>query len=257
MKPHPISYAFLSLFLLTLAGCLTTRADLRADQTAGNVTPRAVAEVPRAATPAAVATAAPLQVVAVDTPLAPSPVKPAPPATVATRFEEYDEQLRLITGRLDVLENNSGVANANQVTDAQAKAAEKLKIDEHFAVFEEALKKLQTELETLAADFEKSKGPPALPVPAAPVAAKGRADFDEGEALFMTKRWKEAVVAYQRYRDANPKGAKYAAATLKIGMAFQELGLKDESRAFYDEVTAKFPRGAEAKKATQRLKSLK
>ena len=54
----------------------------------------------------------------------------------------------------------------------------------------------------------------------------------------------------------NPKGKRYADATYKIGMSFQELKLKDDAKAFYQEVIQKFPKSSEAKKAEVRLKKL-
>ena len=81
--------------------------------------------------------------------------------------------------------------------------------------------------------------------------------FEIGEDFFEKKEWRRAILSYQKYRDANPKSKKFSDATYKIGVSFQELGLRDEARTFYDEVVAKFPQSAEAKKARTRLKSLK
>ena len=235
MKPQ----IFVLLILSGLTGCLTTRADLRADQAERSQSPREIAEVAPVASTGATEAAA--------------PAKPAPPPTVATRFEEYDEQIRMLNGRLDVVENMTGQINTTLTSDKQMLATEKLKLEDKFAAFEDALKKLSAQVQALSDDVAKLKAPIAPP----PAPKGGRADFDEGESLFAAKKFKESIVSYQQYRDGNPNGQRYAEATLKIGMAFQELGLKDESRAFYDEVTAKFPTRAEAKKARQRLKTLK
>jgi TolA-binding protein len=45
-------------------------------------------------------------------------------------------------------------------------------------------------------------------------------------------------------------------ATYKIGVCFQELGMIEEAKAFYDEVIAKYPKSNEAAKATSRLKAM-
>jgi TolA-binding protein len=63
-------------------------------------------------------------------------------------------------------------------------------------------------------------------------------------------------LSYERYRSSHPKGKSFAAATLKIGVCFQELGMSDEAQAFYEEVVAKFPKSKEAEKANARLASI-
>ena len=72
-----------------------------------------------------------------------------------------------------------------------------------------------------------------------------------------SKKWKDAIVVFSKYRDQFPKGKKYADATYKIGVCFQELGMKEEAKPFLEEVVAKFPGTSEAKKASFRLKAPK
>jgi TolA-binding protein len=81
--------------------------------------------------------------------------------------------------------------------------------------------------------------------------------FDVAEDLFAKKDWKRAILNYQKFRESNPRSKKVPEAIYKIGVSFQELGMKDEARTFFDEVIAKFPNSAEAKKARTRLKSVK
>ena len=71
------------------------------------------------------------------------------------------------------------------------------------------------------------------------------------------KKFKDAILAYQKYRDGNPKGRHYGEATFKMGVCFQEMGLKDEAKVFYEEVISKFPGSKDAKKAAVRAKQLK
>jgi len=75
--------------------------------------------------------------------------------------------------------------------------------------------------------------------------------------MTQKKHWKEAIVAYEKYRSTNPTGKRYAEATYKIGASFHELGMKSEAKAFYAEVVEKFPKGEWAKKSNGRLKALK
>ncbi len=81
--------------------------------------------------------------------------------------------------------------------------------------------------------------------------------FEIADDHFSKKEWKKAIVSYQKFREANSKHKKFPEATYKIGICFQELGLKEEAKTFFDEVIAKYPNSAEAKKAKAHLKSLK
>lgn len=179
----------------------------------------------------------------------------APPA--GYKFEEVDEQMRQLNGRLDTLENqvsqihNAGTAdkdNVNKLREAQ---------DQKLLAYEEALKKLEAELLLLRQDVDRLKQPPPTKGAAPAATTPGRTAYDDGEELLAAKKWRESIVAYQKYRDTYPKGKQYADATYKMGVAFQELGMKDEARAFYEEVKEKFPSSKEAKKAIARMKSLK
>lgn len=222
---------YLPLVSLLLTGCLTTRADLREAQ---DPTPqrKTVQQQQQAR--------------------APQPPPPPPPVTTASRFEEYDEQIRNLNGRLEVVENGVAQVNARRQNEDAGIAKDKQAQDQRLLAYEDALKKLEAQVLALGEEVTKLKTPP--PAPVAP-AKPGRGAYDEGEQLLAAKKYKEAIVAYQKYRDENPKGKVYADATYKIGVAFHEIGMKDESRAFYEEVIAKFPKSAEAKKAQARLKS--
>jgi TolA-binding protein len=219
--------------VVVLSGCLKTRADLRGD--GEDPTPQKQTAVQQRAEKAA-------------------PAKPPPPVTAAARFEEYDEQMRQLNGRVDVLENSVSQVAAGKQGEAAVQAKEKQALDQRLLAYEEAIKKLEAQVQALSDEVTRLKTPPPAPE-AAPAASKGRAAYDEGEELFNKKKWKEAIVSYQKYRDNNPKGKMYADCTYKIGMAFHELGMKDESKAFFEEVVSKFPGSKEAKKAQLRMKS--
>lgn len=229
--------------LVLLTGCLKTRADLRAEgsepevqkQTAGQQREERIAK--NTSAPAA-------------------PAKP-PPMTTAARFEEYDDQMRHLNGRLDVVENSISQLVAGKQGENAAQAKDKQMLDLKLQAYEEALKKLETQIVTLNDEVARLKTAAAPPAPVASPRslAKGRTPFDEGEAHFNAKKWKDAIDSYQKYRDSYPKGKSYAEATYKIGACFQELGMKDEAKLFFEEVKEKFPGSKEAKKAAIRLKS--
>jgi TolA-binding protein len=183
-------------------------------------------------------------------------VKEAPKAAATARFEEYDEQIRNLNGRMDTLENHL-TQNSAAAQGEKASVTEMAKYtDQKFSAYEEELKKLDAKIAALSAELEKVKSQPA-PAASTATAGKSKTSYDEAEGLFDAKKWKEAIVSYQKYRDQNPKGKMYADSTYKIGVCFQELKMKDEAKAFFEEVTAKFPKGKEAKKAAFRLKQLK
>jgi TolA-binding protein len=80
--------------------------------------------------------------------------------------------------------------------------------------------------------------------------------FELGESRFEQKSWREAIFAYEDYRKSYPKGKNFGAATYKIGVSFQELGMLDDAKPFYDEVISKFPKSKEADRARSRLKAI-
>jgi TolA-binding protein len=184
-------------------------------------------------------------------------VKEAPKAAATARFEEYDEQIRNLNGRMDTLENHL-TQNSAAAQGEKASVTEMAKYtDQKFSAYEEELKKLDAKIAALSAELEKVKSQPAPAASTVTAGKSSKTSYDEAEGLFDAKKWKEAIVSYQKYRDQNPKGKMYADSTYKIGVCFQELKMKDEAKAFFEEVTAKFPKSKEAKKAAFRLKQLK
>lgn len=217
-----------------LTGCLKTRAELEAENSANTQQRQTVAQQRAAAQE--------------------RPAAPERPLPAANRFDEYDEQMRALTGRVDSLENYVQQLNAAKQSEAEGGASEKQNTNLKFQAYEEELRKLEAQVATLKEEVTRLKAPP--PEAAAP-SAPGKTPYDQGESLFQAKKWKEAIVNYQKYRDQNPKGKMYADATYKIGVCFQELGMKDEAKTFLEDVTVKFPSSKEAKKAAFRLKSIK
>ena len=232
---------------LVLTGCLKTRGDLRSESTDS--------------TPQIQTTAAQRAQAAESAPVVATVAAAGKPAASAAKVEDMDEQMRSLTGRMEVVENN-----LNQTTNAADAAhneylKDKLSLEQRVMVYEEEFKKLQAEvaglteqvtaLKTTAAAASTAPMVTMMPAPAP------KDPLDLAAELFAAKKWKDAAAAFQKYRETFPKGKAYADATYKIGVCFQELGLKDEAKSFYDEVVAKFPKSKEAKKATIRIKSVK
>jgi TolA-binding protein len=172
----------------------------------------------------------------------------APAAAVAPEKEDIDTQMRNLNGRVDEAENQVKQMTINSQADKDEAAKQNQGRDQKIAALEEEIKKLEAQVQTLNEQVNKPK-----PI----VAADPTSYITEGDDLLAAKKHKEAIVSYQKYRDAMPKGGRYAEATYKIGMSFQELGMKDESKAFYEEVIGKFPKSQYAKNAAKKLKTLK
>lgn len=185
-------------------------------------------------------------------------------AAVTARTEDFDDQMRQLNGRVDSIENQLNQINA--ANDSEKKAVTEMAkySDQKFTAYEEELKKMEAKVVALEQELAHVKASKAEPTPtpsagsiSGAISGKGKTPYDEGEDLFNAKKWKEAIVNFQKYRDTYPKGKMYADATYKIGVCFQELKMKEEAKAFFDEVTAKFPGSKEAKKAAFRMKTLK
>lgn len=172
-----------------------------------------------------------------------------------SRFQDYDEQFRHMRGRIEMLEQRLVEARQEKELAQQEKQASKAQSDERLRLYEEALRKLEGQIVALSQELEQVKKAKAVPPPPGPASKKG--NFSAAEDSFGNKDWKTAIVGYQKYREMNPKGRKYASATYKIGVCFQELGMGNDARAFYEEVIEKFPKSSEAKQAKTRLKGMK
>lgn len=185
--------------------------------------------------------------------------KPLPPKPAVSRLDEADEQLRQLSGRIDVVENQMSQLNAAANADKEGLKTSHKSVDGKLFAFEEALKKMEAQIQALvesrATEMAAAPARGSAKGPDTKAAAIGL--HDEGSALFTGKKWKDAIVVFSKYRDQFPKGKKYADSTYKIGVCFQELGMKEEAKPFLEEVVAKFPGTGEAKKASYRLKTTK
>ena len=79
------------------------------------------------------------------------------------------------------------------------------------------------------------------------------AQFWIGETYYRENWYEKAILEYQKVIENFPKGNKVPAALLKQGMAFTELGDKENARLIFKELVDRFPRSTEAKIATQKL----
>jgi len=172
-------------------------------------------------------------------------------ADQSTKFSEIDNELRVLNGRIEVLEN--------RVVQYQAQSHEKLggeslktqEMERRMLLLQEEIKRLTALLDATIVEVGALKAGANAKIPV-PTGKKGA--FEIAEDLYAKKEWRKAVLAYQKFRDDNPKSKRFPTATLRIGQCFMELGMKDDARTFFEEVVAKYPKSDEAKQARNLLK---
>lgn len=82
-----------------------------------------------------------------------------------------------------------------------------------------------------------------------------RAQLFVGDSYFSEKKYREATFEYQKIREKWPTSRYLPDALYKLGLSFQQLGLRDEAKQFLEEA-AKFPGQEAGKLARERLKQM-
>lgn len=163
--------------------------------------------------------------------------------------QEYDAQFRDLRNSIDLMSNR--IDQIEQKANENESSLQMSDLQRRLNLLEEALTNLEQEMRA-SRQIKESSAPKAN----AGGNNRVKGPFDQGEGLFAQKKWREAIMAYQNYRETQPKGTQYPEATYKIGVCFQELEMKTEAKAFFEEVVAKFPGSKESRKAQYRLKNL-
>ena len=165
-------------------------------------------------------------------------------ADQSNRFAEIDNDIRSLYGRVEALENRQGVMQ--QEMQSGAKSAD---LERRLTLLQEEMVRLNSQITDLTQELNAVKA-----AKTASVVEPAKSPLETADDLFAKKEWRKSILAYQKFRDQNPKNKRFAKATLRIGQAFQELGMKDDAKTFFDEVIAKFPQSEEAKQARNLLK---
>lgn len=217
----------LGISLFGLVGCLQTRSDVKAGEQ-GRVLQQQVSTLQKTS------------------------------ADVNSRFEESEEQIRFLNGKIEVLENQISQAKQDNEQLKKLTLEQNQTHSQKISILQEALTKMEQEQERMQAEMValKTAFKDEL-VKTVPPSETSKNPFELAEKLFSKKDFRSAILEYQKYREKNPKGKQFAVATYKMGICFQELGMKDDARAFYEEVIGKFPKSDEAKKSKIRLQKLK
>jgi TolA-binding protein len=187
-----------------------------------------------------------------------------------SRMEELQEQNRNLNGRIEELEHRLVKSEQDQGSGKEnlQKSLEDSKRTND--LLQESIVKLQNELQALQEEMvalkvqESTKAGKAADAKGKDKEKSKDKDHEKDKSLmeaglgnFQDKKWKEAILNFDQYREKNPKGKYAAEATYRTGVCFQELGMVDEAKVFFQEVVAKFPQSEMAKKAQYRLKSIK
>ncbi|PIT99950.1 MAG: hypothetical protein COT74_07475 [Bdellovibrionales bacterium CG10_big_fil_rev_8_21_14_0_10_45_34] len=154
-----------------------------------------------------------------------------------------EESVRQLNGRIEELDHKLLSLQENKEVDSTAEKLDRL--IEQMKLFEERLGKLE------------SGAPASSSVQAAAEKSSSGSLWKESESLFRGKEWKKAITSYQKFRETYPKDELWSEATYKIGVCFQELGMKVEAKAFYQEVKQKASKSRAGKKAAYRLNQMK
>lgn len=179
---------------------------------------------------------------------------------------DLEETARAQNGRIEVLENQ--VAQLQKEKNDLTIAA-----NQRIVTLQDALTKMEAQVNQLeaekagqaaAAEIKKKSSddnikpslPPASTTTSSLVGKKQNA-FEIAEDLFDKKDYKKAILNYQKFIEDYPKSKSVPDAKYKTGVSFQELGLKDEALAFYEEVSVQYPQSAAGKKAKTRIAKLK
>lgn len=188
------------------------------------------------------------------------------------QVDDRDEAIRAFNGRIESLENQINNLQKEKEAAAANNAAEAQKNQ----ALQETLTKMEAQLQKLEAEAAAQKAVPVAPSKptgsdantkstghATAAAGKGKKDpnapgeYEVAQGHFAKKEWKKAILSYQKYVDETPKGTNVADSKYKIGVCFQELGMKEEAMAFFEEVIANFGKTESGKKAKIRLSKLK
>ena len=154
----------------------------------------------------------------------------------------HPDQIRKINDRMDGLEQALSDAMKKSVQSAPtppvnpADLFKKAKSQFDAKDYEEAVKSLSL--------YSKLDHPKLLE----------QATFMSGESYYQLKDFKKAVVEFSKFPEKFKKSTHMPEALYKIALSFEEMDMDDDAQGFFEELTHKFPKSNQAKKAKAKLK---
>lgn len=179
--------------------------------------------------------------------------------------DEKDELIRNLNGRVEVLENQLATL-INEKQTINSRDMQKV------ALLQEAVTKMEIQIQKLEAELPVNPVANKLTDKDARVSSDSEAatrdkkgkkldkkndSYEIAQQYFDKQEWKKAIINFQKYTDELPRGKNVADAKFKIGVCFQELGMREEAMAFYEEVVANYAKTTAGKQAKTRLGNLK
>jgi len=173
---------------------------------------------------------------------------------------ENDELIRNLNGRVEVLENQISILQQAKLDSGSQEAQKILLLQEALTKMESQIQKLESsilaELQDNKLDLNSAKNSDDLGRVNSSAKNKKNDSYEVAEQHFAKSEWKKAIVNFQKYTDESPRGKHVAEAKYKIGQSFQELGMKEEAMAFYEEVVANYAKTDVGKKSKTLLAKL-
>lgn len=167
-------------------------------------------------------------------------------AEEAIKKQDTDNEFRQLYGRLETVEKQ--VADVKENPQVKALETRILQMETEMNLLRATISELNAKAKKDALLASSDEQAQKKQIAKSPL-------FDATK-YFNDKKWEDAILAYEDYRKKNPKGSEYAEATLKIGLCFQNMGLKDDAKVFFKEVVEKYPKSKEADSAKSKLKKL-
>lgn len=183
-------------------------------------------------------------------------------ADVNSRFNDIDEEFRKTYGRVEQIDVRLTQIKERAEKNDFALEAKVKEQDQKLAAFREELTKLSSDMAEMRGQLEAARqallsgATAAAGAATSGAAAPAKNSYELALAKFEAKAWRDAVLAFEDYRKTYPRGKNIIPATYRIGLCFQELGMNDEAKAFFEEVIQKAPKSKEAGFSKTRLKEL-
>ena len=192
------------------------------------------------------------------------------PVENSVKVDEKDDLIRNLNGRIESLENQINQLNKEKANNTDSQKVQLLQ--ETLTKMESQMAKLEQEMAAKQASDDRERELKKQADAAAAAAkesskksdknsgklnGKKNSSFDTAQDFFAQKDFKNAILEYQKFTDANPKSKHTPEAKYKIGLCFEAMGLKDEAYSFYEEVAAQYGSTDFGQKAKQKISKKK
>lgn len=215
-------------------------------------------------------------------------------ASLRVSIENLEEELRVLSGRLEEVEFKTAQKLGEAESDLQQRGQKAASLEGKLLGLEDRIRQIEAYLNL---DASAGAKPAASPAPAgggvqAPSGeqeryAAARAAFEQGdfakarglfeklladfpdspqannaqfwvgETYYREKWFEKAILEYQKVVEKYPKGNKLPAALLKQGFAFSNLGDNANARLILESLIKKYPDSNEAGIAAKKLQGMK